>query len=145
MTAAERMTPGTLALWGAFVSLNTLTQLAFKAAGDTLDNIELGPQFIEAATEQPAVGLALLGYISVFAVWIAILKTAPLSRAFLLTALVYVPVTIGAWAWFGESLSGARIAGIGLIVAGVAMLGMEPTAPSREGEHSTTGGPLHGD
>ena len=128
------ITARTLALWVAFIALNTMTQLAFKRAGNTLENLEFGPQFIDAAIRQPAVWLAIAGYLSVFAVWIAILRMAPLSRAFLLTALVYVPVTLGAWALFGESLSALRIAGIGLIVAGVAMLGLEPARDARKTE-----------
>lgn len=113
-------------LWIAFIALSAATQLAFKSAGDKLDNVEFGPRFVELATREPAVWIAIAGYIAVFLVWIAILKSTPLARAFLLTALVYVPVTLGAWAWFGEGLSAVRIIGITMIVAGVAMLGLEP-------------------
>ena len=121
----------TITLWLAFIVLNTLTQLAFKAAGDKLEGFDFGPGFLDAAIQHPSVWIAIAGYVSVFVVWIEILKTAQLSQAFLMTALVYVPVTIGAWAWFGEAIGWMRIGGIALIVAGVAMLGIESRRPSK--------------
>ena len=114
-----------LVLWVLFIGLSAATQLAFKAAGDGLDGVEFDSHFVDVAMSHPSVWLAIAGYIVVFVVWIAILKTAPLSRAFLLTALVYIPVTIGAWAWFGEPIGLIRLGGIALIVAGVAMLGVD--------------------
>ena len=131
MTAASAVTSAvraarrsSLLLWVMFIVLSTLMQLSFKVAGDKLGGLDDGLQFIDVALRMPAVWLAIAGYIAVFLVWLAILETAPLAQAFLVTALVYVPVTLGAWWLFGEAIGWGRIGGIGLIVAGVAMQGV---------------------
>ena len=111
-------------LWASFIGLSALTQLSFKAAGDNLGGLDFGLGFMGEALAHPSVWLAISGYITVFVVWIVILQKTPLARAFLMTALVYVPVTIGAWLWFGEQIGWIRVGGIALIAGGVAMLGV---------------------
>jgi len=56
-----------------------------------------------------------------FVLWINILQRVPLSRAYLITAIVYVPVCIGAWFIFGEQVSALRAIGIIAIMIGVAL------------------------
>ena len=133
-TQPARITPREVGLWVAFIALNTATQLAFKRASGTLDSVEMGAQFVEMAVGQSAVWVAIAGYVAVFLVWIRILQASPLSRAFLMSALVYIPVTLGAWAIFGEAVGAVRIAGIVLIVLGVALLGVEGRAAGGQGQ-----------
>ncbi len=108
--------------WIGFVALATLTQLAFKWASTVLGDGEFGPEFILRAVTTPAVLLAIGGYIAMFVAWMRILKTTPLSRAYLVTAIVFVPVTFGAWLLFGEEITALRIAGITAIMIGVALM-----------------------
>ena len=75
------------------------------------------------AARQPSLYLAVACYLATFAVWIVILQNTPLSRAFLLTALVYVTVTLGSALWLGERINPGQMAGIGLVIAGIALLG----------------------
>jgi multidrug transporter EmrE-like cation transporter len=54
--------------------------------------------------------------------YIIALRRIPMSVALPCTAASYVVIAIVGWAMFGESLGPAKIAAIGLIAAGVALL-----------------------
>ena len=109
-------------LWLIFVTLATATQLAFKWAGSELADQELGLAFLTGALATPSVWVAIAGYVAMFALWINILRRVPLSRAYLITAIVYVPVSFGAWLIFGEQVSWLRAVGIAAITLGVALI-----------------------
>jgi drug/metabolite transporter (DMT)-like permease len=109
-------------LWAAFTAFATATQLAFKWAGSELADQEFGLSFMGAALARPSVWTAIVGYVAMFVLWINILKRVPLSRAYLITAVVYVPVTIGAWLIFGEQISALRGIGIAAIMTGVVLI-----------------------
>jgi drug/metabolite transporter (DMT)-like permease len=113
-----------LMLWSVFLALGTITQLAFKVASKPLENMDFGLKWLRVASSSPAFVLAVACYLATFALWIAILQRTPLSRAFLLTALVYVTVTVGSALWLGESINRAQVVGIGLVITGIAMLGI---------------------
>lgn len=119
----------TFALWTGFLTVGTLTQIAFKIASDKLDRLELGLEWLAEAVSTPAFGIAIACYLATFALWIVILSRTPLSRAFLLTALVYVTVTLGSALWLGERINLVQAAGIGLVIAGVGLLGVESRRP----------------
>ena len=91
-------------------------------AGTALEDQDFGLAFLDIAVRKPSVWVAILGYAIMFALWINILKWLPLSRAYLITAIVYVPVTIGAWFLFGEQISMLRGAGIAAIMIGVVLI-----------------------
>ena len=130
-TAAPRA-PGRseVLLWLIFVTLATATQLAFKWAGSELGDQELGVAFLADALAKPSVWVAIAGYAAIFALWINILRRVPLSRAYLITAIVYVPVSFGAWLIFGEQVSLLRAIGIAAIVIGVALIAAGDTSSS---------------
>jgi drug/metabolite transporter (DMT)-like permease len=65
-------------------------------------------------------GLALYGMAAFF--YVVALRAIPVSVAFPSVALSYVLVALLGNLWFGEPLGMAHLAGILLIVAGVAML-----------------------
>ena len=117
-------------LWLVFVTLATATQLAFKWAGSELGDQELGVAFLADALAKPSVWVAIAGYAAMFALWINILRRVPLSRAYLITAIVYVPVSFGAWLIFGEQVSLLRAIGIAAIVIGVALIAAGDTSSS---------------
>jgi drug/metabolite transporter (DMT)-like permease len=109
-------------LWVIFVTLATATQLTFKWAGSQLRDQEPGLAFVKGALATPSVWVAIVGYIAMFALWINILQRVPLSRAYLITAIVYAPASLGAWLIFGEQISLLRTIGIALIMIGVALI-----------------------
>jgi len=129
MSAAEMTSKGfpwrTLAVWSAFIALDTGTQIAFKWGADGLSDLDFGLPMIAKALTLPGVWLAALGYGGTFVVWMMILRMMPLSRAFPMTGLAYVTVPLLAWIILGERVDLTRGLGIALIVAGVVALGSE--------------------
>jgi drug/metabolite transporter (DMT)-like permease len=120
---AWRVVPRSEALlWTLFIPFATATQLAFKWAGSDLEGQEFGLGFVGAALGKPSVWTAIVGYVTMFMLWINILRRVPLSRAFVMTAIVYVPVTIGAWLIFDEQISALRGIGIAAIMMGVVLI-----------------------
>ena len=119
-----------LLLWPAFVATGTASQLGFKLASKPVENMEFGLKWLKVASSSPAFTVAIMCYLATFALWIVILQRMPLSRAFLLTALVYVTVTLGSALWLGETINAYQMAGIGLVIAGIGLLGAagRPTA-----------------
>ena len=109
-------------LWAVFIAIATATQLTFKWAGSQLGNQDFGLEFLLSALAKPSVWAAIAGYIAMFVLWIDILKRVPLSRAYLITAVIYVPVTLGAWLIFGEDISALRAFGIAAIMMGVMLI-----------------------
>ena len=109
--------------WALFLTLATLTQIAFKWGGTDLEKLEFGWEWFHTLLNSPAVGCAILGYIVMFGVWLHILQRTSLSRAFMMTGLVYVTVPAAAWAIFGERIGLTHAAGIALIIAGIVLMG----------------------
>lgn len=119
-----------LVLWGLFFAVDTVTQLAFKAGGNRLEGLDFGREWLRVAFESPVVWLAIGGYALMFLLWMLILQRSELNRAFTLTGLAYVFVPVGAWFLFGEEIGWTRAVGIGLIIAGVTLMGGdEPGTP----------------
>jgi multidrug transporter EmrE-like cation transporter len=111
--------------WGAFITLDTATQIAFKVASESVEGMSFGLDFMKVALSTPALWVTVLCYIGTFITWMAVLMRMDLNRAFPLTALAYVTVPVLAFIFFGEHLPLPRVAGIGLIILGVVMIGSD--------------------
>jgi multidrug transporter EmrE-like cation transporter len=114
-----------IAFWALFLTLDTATQMAFKATSEAVEGMDFGLGFLEAALATPALWVTILCYIGTFIAWMAVLMRMDLNRAFPLTALSFVTVPILARVLFGEELPPMRVAGIAVIIAGVFMIGWE--------------------
>ena len=112
-------------LWVAFIALATLVQLLFKRAGEDLELAVDAAGFASAALHSPWVWASIACYIAVFLFWMVILQHMDLGRAFPMTGLTYMTVPLAATVLFHETLDFTRIAGIGIILAGVFVLGSE--------------------
>ena len=110
-------------LWAVFLSLATFTQIAFKWGGTDLETLAFGWEWVGTLLRSPAVGLAVLGYIVMFGVWLHILQRTSLARAFVMTGLVYITVPLAAALIFNEKIGWQHAAGIALIIAGIALMG----------------------
>ena len=107
----------------AGVLLNAVAQLLLKAGSGTLAGVEL-----RAANALMIAG-RLLGSMPIIAglacyvlsvvVWILALSRVEVSVAYPMLSIGYVVNALAAWWLFGENLSGARLAGIGVILVGV--------------------------
>jgi multidrug transporter EmrE-like cation transporter len=99
----------------AGVLLNASAQLLLKAGTNAMP---LGPGL---ALEPHILG-GLACYAISVVVWIIGLSRVPVSIAYPMLSIGYVVNAIAAWQLLGESLSLLRLAGIGVIIAGVFMV-----------------------
>ena len=109
-------------LWALFLTLDSGTQIAFKAGGNALSGIEFGIAWIDRFLATPAIWLGIAGYVLAFVLWIAILQGSELARAFTLQGATFVTVPLGGWLLFSEQISLARATGIALIIIGVTLI-----------------------
>jgi drug/metabolite transporter (DMT)-like permease len=128
-SAAARSLPVVIGGWLLFVAVETATQICFKYAGATLDDSAGVTHLVVQAARTPVVLLGLGLYFLGFLIWMTILKTIDLGRAFPMTAMIYVSTLTSAVVLFHEVLNVTRIAGVLLIAAGVVMLASDPGAP----------------
>jgi multidrug transporter EmrE-like cation transporter len=66
--------------------------------------------------------LGILAFVSSFGSWLYALRFLPLGIAFSLTNGVHVLVPLGSWYFLHEHLGPLRIAGIGIIIAGILLM-----------------------
>jgi multidrug transporter EmrE-like cation transporter len=121
------MTRSTLALILTGILLNATAQLCLKLAADRNGYVELQTSALWSAAgqlaHQPAFWLGLSCYAISVAVWLVVLSRVDVSLAYPLVSLGYVINAVGAWFLLGEALSAQRLAGIGVIMLGVYILG----------------------
>jgi multidrug transporter EmrE-like cation transporter len=112
-----------LALVLSGVLLNAIAQLFLKAGAGSLANLELRAGNALAIAGRlvynPPIIAGLACYALSVVVWILALARVEVSVAYPMLSVGYVVNAVAAWWLFGETLSGARIAGIGIILVGV--------------------------
>lgn len=115
--------------WGLVVlavGLNTAAQFMLKAGSVRLTQAGGADAGWVGRLGAGAVDPFVLGglglYVGSFVIWLAVLSRLPVSVAYPLLSLGYVAGLFGAWALFGEPLSAGKLAGVGLILAGVVVL-----------------------
>jgi multidrug transporter EmrE-like cation transporter len=121
------MTGVTWALILTGVALNATAQLFLKVATRPLGNFaDFHMQTLVASVGILARSIpfwaGMVCYGGSLCVWLAALSKAPVSVAYPMLSLGYVAVALVAALSLGEILSPAKIIGIGLICAGVALL-----------------------
>lgn len=97
------------------VLLNAAAQLLLKAGTNAM---ALGPRL---ALEPHILG-GLACYVVSVVVWVVALSRVPVSIAYPMLSIGYIVNAVAAWYLFGETLSAMKLAGIGVIVAGVFMV-----------------------
>ncbi|WP_293905185.1 EamA family transporter [Phenylobacterium sp.] len=112
------------ALWGwaLFIAVETLTQVVFKFAGASLD---VGQGLVTTALHAVTTPVVLLGfalYFCGFLIWMTILKTIDMGRAFPMTGAIYVATLAAAVLVFHETMNLTRIVGVVAIIAGVVLM-----------------------
>ncbi|MFA9216719.1 MAG: SMR family transporter [Sphingomonadaceae bacterium] len=110
----------------AGVLLNAIAQLLLKAGARNVGEIHLTLQNLisvgfKVATQLPIIG-GLTCYVLSVVLWIIALSRVDVSVAYPMLSLGYVVAAVGAWYFFGEVLSWQRLASIGIILVGVALL-----------------------
>jgi multidrug transporter EmrE-like cation transporter len=112
-----------LALVLSGVLLNAIAQLLLKAGAGSLAGVELRPANALLIAGRLVVSAPIIAGLACYALsvvlWILALVRVEVSVAYPMLSLGYVVNALAAWWLFGEDLSGARLAGIGVILVGV--------------------------
>jgi multidrug transporter EmrE-like cation transporter len=105
------------------VLLNAIAQLLLKAGAGSLADVELRASNAATIAGRLVFNVPIIAglgcYVLSVVVWILALARVEVSVAYPMLSLGYVVNALAAWWLFNESLSGARIAGIGVILVGV--------------------------
>lgn len=109
-------------MWSALVAADSAAQLLFKAAALALEPPAVDAAWLAMVAQSPRVWLAVGFLLLTFGLWMLVLRRHAISSAFPVTSLTIVAVAACSVPAFGETLGPVRLAGIALIVAGVAML-----------------------
>jgi multidrug transporter EmrE-like cation transporter len=111
----------TLALILGAVAFSAMGQLFLKSGARHLAG--LGRlEFLLAAARDVHVLSGLLAWTASTLCWLYVLRVAPLARAYGLTSLTYVLITLASIYVFGEQLRRLHGVGMVLIIVGVACL-----------------------
>ncbi len=112
-----------LALILTGVLLNALAQLLLKAGARTIAGLPLSLDsawtIAERLAVNPPILCGLICYAVSVVVWILALARVEVSVAYPMLSIGYVVNALAAWLLFAEALTPARMAGIGVIIAGV--------------------------
>ncbi len=111
-----------LALWTACEAAG---QVLFKRGVDVLASPAQGRTFplLREALASPSIWAGMLLHGVEFVLWIEILGRLPLSVAFPLESVSFVAVLLASRVFLGEAVPRRRWLGVGLICAGIAVLG----------------------
>ncbi len=106
------------------VGFDTAAQLALKSASTGALPLQFSVAWLSRLVHEKALYVAVLGFVSAFLVWMALLRHAPIGPAFAASNLDIVTVLLASHWIFGEHLGWWQTLGAGLIVAGVGCLAM---------------------
>ena len=120
------MSAASLGLILAGVVLNAVAQLLLKAGTNAVGHFEFSagnivPVGLRLAMEPHILG-GMLCYGISLVVWIMGLSRTQVSIAYPMLSLGFLINAAAAWYLLGEPVSAARLAGIGLVIAGVFMI-----------------------
>jgi drug/metabolite transporter (DMT)-like permease len=118
--------------WALFIALETTIQVVFKIAGGGLDASQGVAALALHALTTPIVLLGFALYFCGFLLWMTLLKSLDLGRAFPMTAMVYVATLAAAVVFFHERPNAVRLLGILVIMTGVVLLAFDENSPRSE-------------
>jgi multidrug transporter EmrE-like cation transporter len=113
-----------LILLGVF--LNAAAQLLLKAGTNQIGHFDFSwgnviPIGVKVMLTPPIV-MGLFAYVVSVGVWLLVLSRVQVSFAYPMLSIGYIVNAIGAYYFFGESLSIVRITGIFVIIIGVYLI-----------------------
>ncbi len=111
--------PSYLYLATACVVMIAVGQLLFKLSANEMK----GPGLNIGLKAFTILAFALVVYGAATIAWVLVLRQAPLSRIYPLMALAFVLVPLGSRIFLGEPLAPQYWAGVGLLVAGLVLIG----------------------
>lgn len=110
-------------IWMINISFDTAGQLSFKAAAVKNSGYS-GLDHWKDMARRPWIWIGGAFYIGEFICWVAFLSLVPLSVGVMLASINIVAIMVAGRILFGERLTRWRLAGMVLITAGVAIVGL---------------------
>lgn len=110
-------------IWMINISFDTAGQLSFKAAAVN-SSAYSGLAHWRDMVRRPWIWMGLTFYVGEFVCWVAFLSLVPLSVGVMLASINIVAIMVAGRILFGERLTRWRLAGMALISAGVAIVGL---------------------
>lgn len=110
-------------LWALNILVDSTGQLAFKAASIEPGQAQ-GMTRWRHMLRRPWIWVGISCFAIEFVLWLAFLSLVPLAQGVLLGMFSIVAVMVGGRIWFREHFTRLRVAGISLIVLGVAIVGV---------------------
>ena len=108
------------------VLLNALAQLALKQGAMAISDIAFSMKNILSIAIQVIFNPWIFGGLTLYAIsvvlWILTLSRVEVSYAYPMISIGYILVTFAGWAFFNESLSLTKLAGIVVIMLGVILI-----------------------
>jgi drug/metabolite transporter (DMT)-like permease len=104
------------------MAVDTLCQVGCKLAADLAAPATLDPAWLARVVATPWIYLVGAGYLVAFALYMTILKTAPVGLAFAVTHLEIVSVLLVSVFFLAETLNATQLTGCAAILAGVGIL-----------------------
>lgn len=110
-------------LWGCIPVLNALYQLFIKLAAEKMDHAAFGVAWLKQALLTHWMWAACASELAAFVLWMHILSTYDLGKAFLISAISYILVLCTGWFVFHEPILPLQLVGSALILVGVGLIG----------------------
>jgi drug/metabolite transporter (DMT)-like permease len=104
------------------IALDTVAQLFFKWSADGVGEYGNWSGWVRAVAQSPAFWLGTIALATTLPIWMLILRTARVNRAFPATALTYIGVIAGSRWLFSEPIQWIQFCGIAFIVVGVGLI-----------------------
>lgn len=114
------------------MACDTLAQTGIKLATLHAGEMSLHWSWAREMLCQPWLYIALASFLGAFVTWMTLLEHAPVGPAFAASHLELVTVLMVSVTCLGEALTRSQVAGCVLIVAGIAVLGMQDAEAAGE-------------
>ncbi len=108
--------------WGLLVAAETASQLFLKVGSGHLAGADGVGSWALAVLSSPAALAGFVCYFLSFLAWITLLRDSDLSRAYPMTAMMYVTVPLSSVVLLGESIDLTRWLGVAVICIGVVLV-----------------------
>ncbi len=117
------MSPTIALLWILNIAFDTLGQISFKK-GAVATNESSGVRYWLNMLQNNWIMTGIACYVVEFGLWLAFLSLVPLSEGVVLASINIAAVMIASRIFLNEPLTRLRLAGIILVTAGVAVVGL---------------------
>jgi multidrug transporter EmrE-like cation transporter len=125
-------------MWIGLPALSTLFQASAKLLAAQLHGTPLSFEWLGRAIHSPWAFAVLSSEALSFFLWLNVLTSVPLSKAFPITAVAYISILLTSWTVFDETVQPLQIFGSALILTGVWLIGTVSSENSPKGIKPST-------